>query len=106
MNAFVSTALLNLDDSSHEWYLDSGASEHMCCKRELFSEYSQIDGPKHIKIGDGTIIKATGEGKIKVKAFDGKNWLHTELNNVLFVPDMNFLLVVRSIKGIKWNQIV
>lgn len=92
-NAFMTTA----EDYSGEvnvidWIIDSGATEHMCCNIELFTKFEQLKENKIVKIGDGSCIKAVGVGKVCGKTYDGKNWINTELRNVLYVPDLKMNL--------------
>lgn len=72
----------------NDWIVDSGASEHMCYSKELFCKYEKLSQIKNIMIGDGTMIQGIGIGQIKLKAFNGKCWVETTLNNVLHVPKM------------------
>lgn len=86
-NAFITIAMVG-EVKSHEWILDSGASEHMSHAKEVFSNYKSLEEEKHIKIGDGSIIKAVGIGTVKVLAFNGELWIPSEINNVLHVPNL------------------
>ncbi|KAK9746805.1 hypothetical protein QE152_g5854 [Popillia japonica] len=55
-----------------DWYLDSGASQHMCRDEKLFKNYKQLDVTKDIKIGDGSVMKAVGIGSIDISAYNGQ----------------------------------
>ncbi|XP_020272035.1 uncharacterized protein LOC109847202 [Asparagus officinalis] len=63
-----STLLLANDDSSVEndaWYLDSGASYHMCGKKKLFMELAEgVHGSVSLK--DSSKLSVEGKGKIKI----------------------------------------
>ncbi|KAM1204163.1 hypothetical protein ACFX2J_019884 [Malus domestica] len=55
----------------HVWYLDSGASNHMCGKKEFFAELK--DGPYgSVSLGDSSKLPVEGKGKIKIIQKDGR----------------------------------
>lgn len=71
-----------------DWYLDSGASQHMCKDKELFQDYKRLNKEKDIKIGDGSKLKAIGVGNVLLKTYNGKNFHDATLYDVLYVPDL------------------
>lgn len=73
-------------EDRNEWYLDSGASQHMSCHLVWFDEYKELDEKSNIKIGNGELIQAVGVGSIKILAFDGVNWNKRIIGDVLYVP--------------------
>jgi len=49
-------------NSDMVWYLDNGASNHMCRHKHLFIDIHEIkDG--HVSFGDSTKVSAKGRGK-------------------------------------------
>lgn len=40
-------------------------------------------------MGNGTLLEVKGIGKVKLEAWNGKEWRETDLFNVLFVPDLD-----------------
>ena len=82
-----SILLLAHDDShtSNEmWYLDSGASNHMCGKKELFVELTEeVHG--NVNLGDSSKLSVEGKGKVKTYLKDGKKGY---ISNVYYIPDM------------------
>ncbi|CAH0718942.1 unnamed protein product, partial [Brenthis ino] len=81
---------------NNEWFLDSGASEHMCSTVDNFINYKKLLVPKDVVIGDGTIIKALGYGDIDLEAYDGQQWIKTLISNVLYVPSIKVNLFSMS----------
>jgi hypothetical protein len=78
--------LAELDDGGEHddtvWYLDSGATNHMCGERSAFSNLdSNIKGT--ISFGDGSVAKIEGHGTI---LFAGKDGSHRPLTGVYFIP--------------------
>lgn len=87
-------ALMGIVDSKTdvEFYLDSGASEHMCKDINMFGNYSKLKESKQIKIGDGNFITAIGIGTVFVLSFDGEEYIQVQLQSVLHVPDLKINL--------------
>jgi hypothetical protein len=46
------------------WYIDSGASSHMTGAREFFTDLSEGDVELDIELGDDSMVKAVGRGKV------------------------------------------
>lgn len=80
----VSAVAAKCDD----WYLDSGATWHMTCKKNWLSNYEKFTTTKAIRIGNGTHIQAHGKGDIKVHAFNGDTWSERTLVGAYYVPDI------------------
>ncbi|KMQ87101.1 transposon unclassified [Lasius niger] len=92
-NAFIVTVMVDDEQSCYnKWLVDSGASEHMTFDRTLFVSYSTLLNKRSVIIGDGRKLDAVGVGQIVVKAFNGKCYIETTLNNVLHVPDLKMNL--------------
>ncbi|KAJ0174602.1 hypothetical protein K1T71_009710 [Dendrolimus kikuchii] len=58
----------------------------MCCERNLYTTFSPTT--QSVIIGNGDTIKVLGCGQIKLEVFNGKDWIDTTINNVLFVPEL------------------
>lgn len=91
-NAFVSHSFISDENSGEDWIVDSGATEHMSCMKSLFSDYRELDVVKNIRLGNGSTVSAMGIGSIKLYAFNGKCWIDSVIENVLYVPDLKFNL--------------
>lgn len=99
-NAFIVTVMVgNGQLCYNEWLVDSGANEHMIFDRTLFVSYSTLLNKRSVIIGDGKKLDAVGMGQIVVKAFNGKYYIETTLNNVLHMPDlkMNLFLMASAV---------
>ena len=79
-----------------EWFIDSGASQHMFCVREYFHGYKELASPEKMRLANDTMISGDGIGSVI--------WEDKELNetttikNVLFVPELSQNLI--SVKKI------
>jgi transposase InsO family protein len=75
-------------DSGDSWCVDSGATQHLCARREWFSEYESIP-PKKIYLADETAITAKGKGNIPLQFHVDGNKIKATLHNVLYVPNLD-----------------
>lgn len=85
-NAFVVSNSLT-EYSQSQWLVDTGASEHMCRDRGLFTSFTDTEHESVI-VGNGAAISVLGYGQMAVEVFDGSDWVNTTINKVLFVPDL------------------
>lgn len=75
-----------------EWFMDSGATQHMSPVLEWFVNYKPLITQIPIQMGNGDIIYATGEGEIDIYAFNGSEWNRQYLAKVLHVPELKYNL--------------
>ena len=68
----------------HTRLIDSGCISHMTKHLELFSSLDRTDRPK-VKLGNGHIVKAQGQGSVKIESSTGTK-LITE---VLYIPNLD-----------------
>ena len=73
------------------WIVDSGATKHICAKKEMFSDFYPIeDGKDYVYLGDSSKVSVLGKGKVSLKMTSGKTLV---LSEVLFVPAIKHCLV-------------
>lgn len=66
------------------WYLDSGASNHMCGRREFFVELNEeVHGD--VSLGDSSKLSVEGKGRIKIFQNNGKE---EYISDVYYIPSM------------------
>lgn len=85
-NAFVVSNSLK-EHCKSQWLVDTGASEHMCRDRELFSSFTSTK-QESVIVGNGAAISVLGYGQMAVEVYDGSEWVHTTIDKVLFVPEL------------------
>lgn len=83
----VALSALTSSTNADEWYLDSGATAHMCGTRDYFDNLSET-AARDIRTAGKETVKAIGTGTITLNIeIDGK--LKTlKLLDVLYVPDL------------------
>ena len=90
------TLLVTNDNMNiHSWVIDSGATQHMCYDKSMFS-YIESNGmpPLQVKVGDGRALRVEGKGSITLKSnLPGQKIGVFELHDVLYVPLLSFNLV-------------
>ncbi|XP_020258742.1 uncharacterized protein LOC109835165 [Asparagus officinalis] len=84
--ADTSTVLLTYQESESKnkdiWYLDSGASNHMCGIKEFFTELNEmVQGD--VTFGDQSKIPVKGKGNIMIQTKTGEN---RYISDVYYVP--------------------
>lgn len=60
-------SLNNNDGFDQQWYIDSGASYHMCRSREQFDTYETLNKPISIRVANDSTIEAIGIGEIRMQ---------------------------------------
>jgi len=71
-------------NNDNVWYLDSGASNHMCGHKHLFKEMEKIEDG-NVSFGDASKVKVEGKGTICYLQKDG---LIGSIQDVYYVPDL------------------
>ena len=92
LSAVVSEA--NLVGNPKEWWVDSGATRHICADKKMFTSYSIENNGKQLFMGNSSTSKVEGQGKIVLKM---TSWKELTLNNVLYVPDIRKNLISESL---------
>ena len=77
-----------------KWLVDSGASSHMTCNKELLVDYHEFDSPEKVGLGDGRTVSALGYGNVHLKMlFKVSQPKKSIMYRVLYVPKLacNFI---------------
>ena len=89
--AMISKA--NVIGGSEGWWLDTGASRHVCHNLSLFRKYNEIKD-KNILLGDHLTTKVAGVGEVELKFTFGKTLV---LKEALHTPEIRKNLVSRCL---------
>ena len=77
-------------EARHEkpWLLDSGCSRHMTPSKADFERYLEFRTPANVKLADKTTIPGCGIGDIRIKLFDGHEFIPVTIKRVMHVPKL------------------
>jgi hypothetical protein len=84
--ALMTNSNLFINVSPGTWYIDSGATDHMCYDRAQFTYLKRFAEPRGVTLGDDSRIEAFGSGDIPLST-------NRTLKNVLYVPDLGMNLL-------------
>ena len=85
-DSYAMMACRSFPGDSDDWFVDSGATDHMCCYKDSFTVYHSLDHPEPIYLGDSSVVNDYGMGTIRI----GEK---VNLFNVLHVPDLDINLL-------------
>ncbi|KAI5353037.1 hypothetical protein L3X38_005929 [Prunus dulcis] len=80
----------NMVLDTKDWWIDTGATKHICGDKSMFSTYQEISGGEQLYMGNSTTAAIVGKGKVLLKFTSGKE---LTLLDVLHVPDIRKNLV-------------
>ncbi|XP_077222219.1 uncharacterized protein LOC143856067 [Tasmannia lanceolata] len=81
---------VNIIGGSEGWWVDSGASCHVCFDMKWFNTYAPVDNEKKVLLGDSHTTKVLGVGNVELCFTSGQKVM---LKDVLHTPDMRKNLV-------------
>ena len=76
---------VNRVGNPREWWVDTGATRHVCSERNMFSTSQPVNNGEQVFMGNSATLKVEGQGKVVLKMTSRKE---LTLNNVLHVPDI------------------
>ena len=77
-----------------EWWIDTGATRHVCFDKMMFSTFEPIETREKVFMGNSATSDIKGQGKVVLKMTSGKELTQT---NVLYVPEIRKNLVFGSL---------
>ena len=104
MNLSVVVSEVNfIGSNTKEWWVDTGATRHVCSDKKMFSSYQTIDNGEQLFMGNSSSSKVEGQGKVVLKMTSGKE---LTLNDVLHVPEIQKNLKSGSLLSKKGFKLV
>ena len=94
---------VNLVGNTKEWWVDTGATRHICSDKKMFSSYEAINDGEQLFMRNSSTSKVEGKGKVILKMAFGKE---LTLNNALHVPEIRKNLVSGSLLSKKGFRLV
>ncbi|RVX22336.1 Retrovirus-related Pol polyprotein from transposon TNT 1-94 [Vitis vinifera] len=77
-----------------EWWIDTGATRHVCSDKKMFSTFEPIENGEKVFMGNSATFEIKGQGKVILKMTSGKE---LTLTNVLYVSEIRKNLVSGSL---------
>ena len=68
-----------------EWWIDTGATHHVCSNKKMFSTFEPTKTGENVYIGNSTTSEIKGQGKVILKMTSGND---LTLTNVLYVHEI------------------
>jgi len=81
---------INIVQSDNDWWVDSGASKHVCKDRSLFKTLVLVEDGKVLYMANTSIVDVKGIGQVEL-VFTFRKTL--TLNDVFYVPEVRKTLV-------------
>ena len=94
---------VKLVENTKEWWVDIGATRHICSYKKMFSSYEVINDGEQLFMGNSSTSKVEGKGKVILKMTSEKE---LTLNDVLHVPEIRKNLVYGSLLSKKGFRLV
>eukprot|EP00795_Rhopilema_esculentum_P008368 gene8368-14342_t len=69
----IALAVGNTPSDKDDWWIDSGASQHMTPVKKGMYGYTPFKKPIEVKLADDTVIFAYGKGELQLVLYDGKD---------------------------------
>ena len=87
---FFVVSYFSINNSSDDWLIDSGCTNHMSCDESFFKEVNKSEVPR-VKVGKGQYIEVKGKWTVVIKRSAGIKLI----SDVLLIPkiDRNMLNV-------------
>ncbi|XP_062014673.1 uncharacterized protein LOC133731277 [Rosa rugosa] len=76
---------VNVITNSDDWWVDTGATRHICFDKKMFTTYEEMDQGEQLFMGNSSTSGIEGQGNVTLKLTSGKILTLTE---VLHVPDI------------------
>ena len=97
------------NNSDSNWWIDSGASQHMSPVMKEMTDFVRFKSPLDVKLADNSVLHAYGKGTVHLSLFDGLEKINVTLKDVLYVPKIqNKLLslpsVANTVKILKFSS--
>ena len=93
----------NVMMDSKDWWIDSGATRHICGDRNSFVNFQKIESGEKLYMGNASSSMVEGKGDVVMNLTSGKK---LTLMDVLFVPEIGKNLVSTSLLSKKGFKLV
>lgn len=85
---------INMIGDDGAWWIDSGATNHVCKDRNMFKTFKQIEEGNVLYMGNSSTAQVKGKGTVELEFTSGKVLV---LNDVCYVPEVRKNLISGSV---------
>ena len=85
---------INVLEDAGDWWIDSGATRHVCNNKKFFTEYDSVEDGTVLYMGNSSTAAVKGKGKVDLEFTSGKT---LTLTDVYHVPEVRKNLVSGSL---------
>lgn len=94
------------EETTEDWYLDSGASVHMTGRGDLLDQ-AKLTPITCVKFADGQVLQSAGKGEVNLRTRNGNGYARgVKLVDVKYVPGLTVNLVSVSAIVAKGFEVV
>eukprot|EP00794_Sanderia_malayensis_P002050 gene2050-biopygen1853 len=86
MHGLALTAHVGQSKHGDDWWIDSGATQHMTPDRNGMHNFVKFNTPKKVQLADNSVLFSYGKGDLRLVVYDGCTKVDLKLSNVLYVP--------------------
>ncbi|KAL4718122.1 hypothetical protein ACJJTC_006557, partial [Scirpophaga incertulas] len=76
----MTLSALSIDVKQDGWYIDSGASCHMCNNKDIMTDYEELPNKLQLQVANGDKLFGIGKGNVEVRV---KSGIRTLKNNFI-----------------------
>ena len=73
--AMVTEVHMTTTENASSWWLDSGATIHVCNNKEMFKTLKNVNAQENIVMGNNAEAKVLGKGSVDLEFTSGRNCL-------------------------------
>ena len=74
------------EPGDNNWWIDSGASQHMTPVKKSLINFEKFKTPLEVKLADNSVLFSYGKGDVHLSVYNGTEKVNIALKDVLYVP--------------------
>ena len=71
-----------------DWWINSGASQHMTPEKKSLDDYSTFETPLKVKLADDIVLHVYGKGNVHLTVLNDNDKINIVLKDVLFISKL------------------
>lgn len=87
--SMYATHVFTAECDDQNWFVDNGATNHVCNNESLFRCIKEFDKPRMVTTANGDTANAVGYGDVEIRFYHDNCYQDITLTNVWLVPSMH-----------------